>query len=294
VEIKNVAACIAQALHEASETLSNAGVPESRKEARTLLAYVLHVDRTVLITNSDELIAQSSLNRFQQLIDRRAIGEPAQYIIGAQDFYGRSFEVNPDVLIPRPETEWLIEAALPYLSSAESPFRICDVGTGSGCIAVTLLCENQLTQAIGLDISEPALKVARRNANAHNVANRISFIQSDCFSALSNNPIFDLIVSNPPYVSEKIFPGLQREVRDHEPKIALTPGEDGLTLIRRLINEALPFLKEKGHLLIEIGFDQSEAIPELIDPAAWLLVRIAPDLQQIPRIVVLEKLARPS
>ena len=145
---------------------------------------------------------------------------------------------------------------------------------------------------MAIDISAPALEVAKRNAEAHEVTNRISFIESDCFNAVTKNVSFDLIVSNPPYVSEKVFPGLQREVRDHEPRVALTSGGDGLTLIRRLINEAPGFLKENGHLLIEIGFDQSEAIPDLVDPNMWRLLRIVPDLQQIPRIVVLEKLPK--
>lgn len=281
---------IAQALHDASEALSEAGVPEARKEARSLLAHVLGINWAVLITNSGEPLAASSVARFQELIARRATGEPAQYIIGAQDFYGRRFEVNPNVLIPRPETEWLIETALSYLSSSKEPVWICDVGTGSGCIAITLLCESRLAHAIAIDISATALEVAKRNAKAHEVIRRISFIESDCFNAVTNNVSFDLIVSNPPYVSAKVFPGLQREVRDHEPRVALTPGDDGLTLIRRLINDAPQFLKEKGHLLIEIGFDQSEAITDLVDLNVWHLLRFVPDLQQIPRIVVLEKL----
>lgn len=282
---------VAQALFEASEILNQAGVPEARREARSLLAHVLGVDWEVLITNSGEPVAESFIARFQLLIERRASGEPAQYLVGSQDFYGRRFEVNPDVLIPRPETEWLIETALRYLSFSEAPFWICDVGTGSGCIAITLLCENGFAHAMAVDISAPALEVAKRNAIAHDVANRMSFVRSDCFSALTSELSFDLIVSNPPYVSAKVFPGLQREVRDHEPRVALTPGDDGLTLIRRLINEAPPFLKEKGHLLIEIGFDQSEKIPDLVDPKVWRLLPMVPDLQQIPRIVVLEKLA---
>lgn len=279
---------IGEALQKASEALSHAGVPEARKEARSLLAHVLDVDWAVLITEQQTPVTESSLNRFQELVSRRTTGEPAQYITGSQDFYGRRFEVTPDVLIPRPETEGLIEATLSLLP-VKSGVRVCDVGTGSGCIAITLLCENPLAHAMGLDISEAALEVAKRNAKTHNVANRISFIQSDCFDALTRGVMFDLIVSNPPYVAAKILYGLQREVRDYEPRIALTPGEDGLTIIRRLIKEAPPFLKRGGHLVIEIGFDQSEAIPTLLDPDVWELKDIVPDLQQIPRIVVLEK-----
>jgi len=285
-----MAVSIGEALQKASERLNWAGVPEARKEARSLLAHVLEVDWSVLITDADKPVADVSLSRFHDLVSRRMTGEPAQYITGTQDFYGRQFEVNPDVLIPRPETEGLIETAVSFVSPTISPFWICDVGTGSGCIAITLLCEKHFAHAIGVDISEAALEVAKRNANAHNVANRVSFIQSDCFDALTRDITFDLIVSNPPYVSAKVLQGLQREVRDHEPRVALTPGDDGLAIIRRLINEAPPFLKPGGHLVIEIGFDQSEKITELLDPEVWELLRIAPDLQQIPRIVVLKRL----
>jgi release factor glutamine methyltransferase len=255
------------------------------------LAHVLAVDWAVFITNPEKPLAEWSLNRFQELVSRRSTGEPAQYITGVQDFYGRRFEVTRDVLIPRPETEGLVETVLPLLSVA-APIRICDVGTGSGCIAITVLCENPSVHAVGLDISAAALEVAKRNAIAHNVANRISFIKSDCFDALTDDIAFELIVSNPPYVSAKVLPGLQREVRDHEPRVALTPGVDGLAVIKRLITDAPCFLKPAGHLVIEIGFDQSESIPALVDPAIWQLIDIVPDLQQIPRIVVLKKIPR--
>jgi release factor glutamine methyltransferase len=282
---------IAEALQIASDKLARAGVPEARKEARSLLAHVLDVDWAVFITNPDKPLAELSLNRFQELVGRRTTGEPAQYITGVQDFYGRRFEVTPDVLIPRPETEGLVETVLPLLS-VTAPIRICDVGTGSGCIAITVLCENPSAHAVGLDISAAALDVAKRNAKAHDVADRISLIKSDCFDALTEDIIFELIVSNPPYVSAKVVSGLQREVRDHEPRVALTPGDDGLAVIKRLITDAPRFLKPRGHLVMEIGFDQSESIPALVDPAIWQLVDILPDLQQIPRIVVLKKIPR--
>ncbi len=287
-----MAVSIGEALQKGSEALNQAGVPESRKEARSLLAHVLGVDWAVLITDPERPVADAAFSRFQELVSRRMTGEPAQYITGTQDFYGRRFEVNPDVLIPRPETEGLIETVVPLVSSANSQFWVCDVGTGSGCIAITLVCEKRFAHAIGVDISETALEVAKRNAKAHNVTNRVSFIQSDCFDALTPKITFDLIVSNPPYVSAKVLRGLQREVRDHEPRVALTPGDDGMAIIRRLINEAPPFLNPGGHLVIEIGFDQSEKIAGLFDPEVWELLRIEPDLQQIPRIVVLRKRGR--
>ena len=285
-----MAKSISQALAEASDVLKWAGVPEARKEAASLLAHVLDVNRTYLITNAEDFMAAPSLLEFQNFVHRRASGEPSQYITGSQDFYGRRFEVNEDVLIPRPETESLIDESLQYLSTSRSPFWICDVGTGSGCIAITLLCEGRFSQAIAVDISHRALEVAKRNAKAHDVTNRISFIRSDCFNALNKKVLFDLIVSNPPYVSATVLPGLQREVRDHEPRIALSPGEDGLTLIRGLLKEAPAHLKPKGHFVMEIGFDQSEAVRDLVNRQVWHLIEVKPDLQQIPRIVVLERL----
>lgn len=280
---------IAQVLLEASQTLARSGVPESRREAASLLAHVLKRNRTFLIAHGDDELGADSLKSFHAYVERRAAGEPSQYITGSQDFYGRSFIVNPDVLIPRPETELLIEAACKYLGHPTSTSLICDVGTGSGCIVITLLHQIPNTSAIGVDISEAAIAVAEKNARAHEVADRVSFLVSDCFNALPRHVSFELIVSNPPYVSAAAVLGLQREVRDHEPLVALSPGADGLLVIRRLLNEAPRFLKDNGLLVMEIGFDQAEAVEALIDSKVWDLAGIVPDLAGIPRIVVLKK-----
>jgi release factor glutamine methyltransferase len=174
------------------------------------------------------------------------------------------------------------------LISRESAVSICDVGTGSGCIAVTLLYQLPLARAVALDVSPAALEVGKRNAARHGVTERIEFLWSDCFAALDQRD-FDLIVSNPPYVAEDAVATLQREVRDFEPRVALTAGADGLDVIRRLVSEAADFLKTGGHLLLEIGFDQHEAVARLIDLEKWELLDIHQDLQGIPRIVVLMK-----
>lgn len=281
---------IAEALLQSSKALEVAGVPESRREASALLSHVLDRNRTFLISNSNAQLSEAELKTFELLVERRSTGEPIQYITGFQDFYGRSFRVTPDVLIPRPETELLVEAALGLLGDTDDGGLICDVGTGSGCIAVTLLCERAHLSAIALDISSRAIAVAQMNASTQRVDSRISFHQSDCFSALTPNHQFELIVSNPPYVSATALEGLQREVRDHEPRVALTPGVDGLTIIRRLISESNEFLKPRGHLLLEIGFDQSEAIKRLFDTEIWRLLEVLPDLQGIPRIALLQAL----
>lgn len=278
---------IAQALLEASAILRRTGIAEARRDAGSLLLHALECDRAFLITHADDALAPETCARYQALIARRAQGEPLQYITGRQEFYGLDFLVTPDVLIPRPETELLVEAALKLLPETPAPF-ICDVGTGSGCIPGALLTERAAARAVALDISLAALRVAALNAAQIGVSARLRLVVSDCFAAL--NPLaarFDMIVSNPPYVAERDMTGLQREVRDYEPRLALTPGGDGLQVIRRLISEAPQFLAPGGHLLIEIGYDQHEAVRSLIDPRVWTLLDIHQDLQGIPRTVAL-------
>lgn len=279
---------ITEALTKATQVLSNAGVPEARREVGSLLSFIINKDRTFLFSHAEDQLSDDSLRRFEEFVGRRASGQPLQYITGVQDFYGREFCVTPDVLIPRPETELLVEAAIELVDS--EPF-ICDVGTGSGCIVVTLLCELQNARAVAVDKSPAALEVAKLNARNHSVLDRMEFAVSDCFDALEANRYqFDMVASNPPYVSAEMMPGLQREVRDHEPLVALSPGPDGLSIIRRLMLEAPAFLKDAGYLIMEIGFDQSEAVKSLVDEGVWQLLEIRPDLQGIPRIVVLQKI----
>jgi release factor glutamine methyltransferase len=281
---------IGEVVKEAAWELESAGVPEARREATSLLSFILGKDRTFLISHAEDQVADDSLERFHEFVERRATGEPLQYITGVQDFYGREFRVTPDVLIPRPETELLVEAALQIIGDSGAAPLICDVGTGSGCIAVTLLCEIAKAQAIAIDKSPAALEIAKLNAQNLSVADRALFVVSDCFKALdSSEHQFDLIVSNPPYVAAAALTGLQREVRDHEPVVALSPGPDGLSVIHRLIDEGPAFIKPGGYMLMEIGFDQGEALTRLVDGIAWELREIRPDLQGIPRIVVLQK-----
>ncbi|HEX8707828.1 MAG TPA: peptide chain release factor N(5)-glutamine methyltransferase [Pyrinomonadaceae bacterium] len=281
---------IAGLLLEAAQILRKAGVPEARREAASLLGHLLGRDRTYIITHAEAVLEDSEVGRFGLLVERRAAGEPLQYIRGHQEFFNLDFEVTPDVLIPRPETELLVEAALKLLEAAPPSALICDVGTGSGCIPISLLHERQGLRAVGLDISAAALRVAARNAARNGVRERLALVASDCFAALRwPRSRFQLIVSNPPYVAEDALSGLQREVRDYEPRVALTPGADGLRIIRRLLDEAPRFLDEGGHLLMEIGFDQHEAVRRLIDGEVWQLLDIHQDLQGIPRTVALRK-----
>jgi release factor glutamine methyltransferase len=281
---------IAEALREAAAGLRVAGLDEPRREAGSLLSYVTGRDRAFLITHADEELGAEVLSAFRAAVARRAAGEPFQYITGRQEFYGRAFEVTPDVLIPRPETELLVETALGLLEGADAPL-VCDVGTGSGCVAVTLLHGRRDARGLALDISPAALEVAARNAARHGVGERLRLAVSDCFGALRAEGVektrFDLVASNPPYVAEDALAGLQREVREHEPRAALTPGGDGLSVIRRLVAEAPAFLKPGGHLLLEIGFDQHEQVAALVDARVWTLLDIRRDLQGIPRTAVL-------
>jgi release factor glutamine methyltransferase len=298
VKAKRMTTSIAEAILQGAHQLREAGVAEARREAGSLVAYVLDRDRSFILSHAEAPIDEEQAARFRAYLERRAQGEPLQYITGHQEFFGLDFEVTRDVLIPRPETELLVEIALKLAAGrAAAPF-ICDVGTGSGCLVITLLHELREipgARAVAIDIVPAALEVAKRNAARHSVAERIDFVISDCLAALDpENPLqsrFDLIVSNPPYVEERALAGLQREVRDFEPRAALAAGADGLTVIRRLLLEAGSFLNTGGHLLFEIGFDQSAAVEQLIDRNTWKLLGIYKDLQGIPRTVALQKLA---
>jgi release factor glutamine methyltransferase len=292
---------IAETILHGAHLLRKAGVPEARREAGSLVAHVLDRDRSFILSHAEDPIEEHRAAQLLVVFERRANGEPLQYITGHQEFYGLDFEVTSEVLIPRPETELLVESALKLVAERAAAPLICDVGTGSGCIVITLLHELrefpafQEARAVAVDISPAALAVAKRNAVRHALIERIDFVVSDCFASLDQRDPgqsgFDLIVSNPPYVEEPLLAGLQREVRDFEPRVALVAGEDGLTVIRRLLLQAPSFLKTGGNFLFEIGFTQSEKVEQLIDRETWKLLDIYADLQGIPRAVALEKLS---
>lgn len=283
-------ATIAETLKQASQQLRAASIANDVLDAQTLLAEALGKDRTYLIVNFNEQLGEELLAKFQGLITRRTSGEPVQYITGHQQFFGLEFEVTPDVLIPRPETELVVEETIRLVEQDkhDAPV-ILDVGTGSGCIAVALARELEGAQITACDISEPALNVARHNAAKHELANRIRFINSDLLSAFPETQTFDFILSNPPYVAETEMPTLQREVRDWEPHTALTDHSDGLSFYRRLLADSPSRLKQNGYLICELGFGQSEAILAMTDSQMWEAPRLLDDLQGIPRTLVLRK-----
>lgn len=287
-EPKSLGVSIVQAQAAGAELLRSKDINEPRLEAGSLLAYALGRDRTFIITHRNEILTQAQLDHFRTAIARRADGEPLQYIVGHQEFYKLDFEVTPDVLIPRPETELVVEAALEIAGKSRS-ISILDVGTGSGCIVISLLDELPDARAVATDISVDALKVASRNAGHHNVADRLTLIHADGLSALGEFSAFSLIVSNPPYVPAGDIEALPPEVREHEPRSALVSGRDGLDHIRTLLRDAPSLLRPDGYFIFEIGFGQRNAVEQLVDAEIWRLIEVRNDLQKIPRAVVLQK-----
>ncbi len=281
---------IAETLKRASEYLRSASVLNDLLDAQTLLAEALGRDRTYLIINHNQRLDDGVLSKYRTLIERCAAGEPLQYITGRQEFFGLEFEVTPDVLIPRPETEIIIEETVRIVHEAELERpSIIDIGTGSGCIAVALARELKDSHILATDISTRALAVASRNAARHGLDNRVNFIAADLLGGFAENPFADLIISNPPYVAEREMPGLQREVRDWEPRIALSDSGDGLSFFRRLFADAPIRLKSGGYLICEMGYKQSGQVVSMIDNKVWGGHSLLDDLQGIPRTIVLQK-----
>jgi len=274
---------ISETLKNAAEVLQANGVAEPVREAKSLLSFALDKNQTFLIAHSEYELSFEEENLFQNVIKRRAGREPFQYIVGRQEFYELDFTVTSDVLIPRPETEMIVAAAIEFLENKPDP-RFCEVGIGSGCIAVSILHSVKAASAIGLDISENALKVTKKNAETHRVSERLVLKISDVFENIRDEK-FDLIVSNPPYIPGREIPELQSEVRDYEPLTALTDGGSGLSIIEKIIENAPQFLKSDGFLLMEIGINQAAQVRIMCNEKIWQTVEIVPDFQNIPRML---------
>lgn len=274
---------IAEELKYAHDVLADNGVAEPHRESVSLLATALERDKTFLYAHPEYALTDREKEVFDSYLRRRASREPYQYITGVQEFYGLEFEVTPDVLIPRPETEMVVEQAVKVLHTMTDP-SFCEIGIGSGCISVSILHELSSATAVAVDVSSAALAVTRRNAERLGVSDRLTLIESDIFEAL-NDTTFDAVVSNPPYVPARDFTGLQAEVRDFEPHFALTDGADGLSIIRRIVADSPGFLRRGGYLLMEIGFDQSEKVAAMFENDVWTTPDLLPDLQGIPRLV---------
>ena len=270
------------------DALTEASATIARRDAVTMLAHLLERDRAWLLAHPEEELTAAQLRALVAMTERRAEREPLQYITGEQEFFGLSLRITPATLIPRPETEHLVEAVLAWAAAqlSESPkLKVLDVGTGSGAIAIALAKSLPDAEIVACDVSTAALAVAR--GNAERLGARVRFVESDLLAAFAEYPLFDVIAANPPYVPDLDGALLQAEVRDHEPHIALFGGADGLDLYRRLIPQAQAALRAGGLLAMELGFGQSEPLAALL--GGWKDVRFVEDYAGIPRIVLAER-----
>jgi release factor glutamine methyltransferase len=276
---------VGDALRLATRRLAGAGVTDAAWDAELLLRHVLHWDRAAVLSREAKELSTDEETRFFSLVAEREGRRPLQHLAGTQAFYGRDFLVTPDVLIPRPETELLVETALELLSGQAAPV-VVDVGTGTGCIALTIAAEIRSADVYGVDISHAALEVARNNARRLGLEGRVRLYQGDLVApvqALAG--CVHLVVSNPPYVSASEIPDLAPEVRDHEPRLALVPHPDASDLYRRLANGAHRLLLPGGALLVEIGLGMAEEVTAICEGEGLQVERVIPDLQGIPRVV---------
>jgi release factor glutamine methyltransferase len=261
----------------------------ARRDAESLLLHTAGISRATLLANPARELSAEELGRYREFVTRRAAHEPMQYITGTQEFYGFPFRVTPAVLIPRPETEHLVEAVLERVEH-DRTLHIVDVGTGSGAIAIALALHLPQADVFALDLSPAALEIAQENAVALNASGRVRFAVSDLLDSLQpqqKQEYFDAIVSNPPYVPASDAAQMHPQVRDYEPASALFAGGDGLDVYRRLIPQARAALKSGGLLALEIGFGQQRAISELL--SSWHDISFVDDLQGIPRVALARK-----
>lgn len=260
------------------DRLEKAGIQEAALDARLLLEEVCRTDRNTLLVHGDRAVTEEEETQFRIFIDRRSTHEPLQQITGWQEFMGLRFSVTEDVLVPRQDTETLVEEVMRYLRDG---MEILDVCTGSGCILLSLLRYSNGCRGVGCDISEKALAVAGQNAKELGIS--AQFIQSDLFESIEGR--FEYIVSNPPYIRKDMIPTLMEEVRDHEPLIALDGGEDGLDFYRKITREATEHLYSGGMLFFEIGYDQGEAVKLLMEEEGYEEVTVSQDLAGLDRVV---------
>lgn len=268
---------IQTALVQGTQLLEEGAVVSPRLTAEVLLMRALHRDRAYLYAHSDEEVTELAWIHYGRYLHERIKGKPTQYITGRQEFYGRDFRVTPDVLIPRPETEHLVSACLARIHSGD---RVLDVGTGSGAIATTLALETT-ARVFASDVSIPALRVAADNARQ--LRANVTFLAIDLASAFADRS-FDLVVSNPPYVPRTDEAGLQREVRDYEPHIALFAGPTGLEIYRRLIADARRVLRTGGWLLVELGYNSVDPVRAMLE-TGWSQIEVQQDLAGLPRVL---------
>ena len=277
-------------LERGAHELANVGISDSKWEAERLLRHALGWTREFLLAHPGESVHAEASGHFFQLVERRKGREPLQYIIGEQEFWGMALRVTPAVLIPRPETEGLVEQTIVPLRDRRA--QVVDVGCGSGCIALALASELPDARIYATEISPAALAVARENASRHEKEKKVEFLQGNLLEPLVNKNLegtFDAIVTNPPYLTDSDMKSLEPEVRGYEPRLALEAGADGLSVVRRLLPQAEVFLKRGGRFILEVGINMENPVRELIDASGLSWKKTVPDLQGIPRVMVAEK-----
>jgi release factor glutamine methyltransferase len=277
-----------QALASAVDRLEAADVGSPRMNAEVLLMFVLGVSRAYLHAHPERELTAEEESRYDEVLAQRATGMPSQYITGHQEFWGLDFIVSPAVLIPRPETEHLVETVLELAREVPRP-RIVDVGTGSGAIALALAHELKTADVYAVDLSVEALDIAHANAVRLQLNKHVKFQQSDVLQSLAKVHDFDFVVSNPPYVGFDEADKVQKSVRDFEPRVAVFAGEQGLDVIAPLVKQAHVALKPGGWLAVEIGYSMRDAVLALLHPTLWDDIRVVPDLQGIPRVIASKK-----
>lgn len=277
-----------QMCHNGAAILADAGITDAEYDSFALLEYITGMDRTAYILNGSKSVHEDIAERYDAVIDRRSSHIPLQHITGQAWFYGRSFNVNSDVLVPRQDTEVLVSEALKVINAKDSVLDMC---TGSGCIIITLALEKKLGRALGADISEAALKVAAGNREKLG-ADDVTFVKSNIFSDINVNDeeLFDVIVSNPPYIATGEIETLTEEVRIHDPYIALDGLEDGLHFYREITHQSLNYIKSGGWLLYEIGCTQAHDVSDIMSEYGYSNIKVIKDLAGLDRVVMGQRL----
>jgi release factor glutamine methyltransferase len=277
---------ILELINKTTPFFEKQGIDSPRLTIELLLAHLLKNQRLELYLDFERELDEPTLARLRELVKRRAAGEPLQYITGEAEFFGLKLAVDRRVLIPRPETELLVETALSRITNRQSPITIIDVCTGSGCVAVALAKNLPQAQVVALDISPEALEVAHSNAKRHNLEKNIRFLESDLLEALPDSLRADAVVSNPPYIAVGDVPKLPKEVRGFEPVRALATGEDGFEVLRRLVMDARRVLSPRGFVACEMGAGQRTGVENLFVRAGYRVVEVVKDLQGHERVIV--------
>jgi len=272
---------------EGSSILKKKGIKTSRLDSEILMSKAINKDRVFMILNSNQNLEKKSLNCFFDLIQKRSIRTPVSYLTGKKNFWNNEFQINKNVLIPRPDTELIIQEAL-KLTKNKNKLRVLDIGTGSGCLILTIIKEKKNFSGIGIDISEKCLNLAKINRDNFALGNRVKFLKSDIDNF--NYGKYDLIVSNPPYIKKIDLKYLERDVINFEPLIALNGGIDGLSEIRKVIYRSLKLLKSNGKLILEIGFNQKNDVKRLLKKKGFYINEVVKDLAKNNRCIISTKI----